>query len=292
MYMAYTTNPHLPKVRMDTVRLVRAGWSVRRASRYIGVHPSTVLRWMRRAPADGRRTLPTQSSRPHHHPFALATNVVQAIIDYRVKHLRCAEVIHHLLERDGILVSLSSVKRVLARQGLIRHYPRKQWHTYPPRPAAEKPGILVQIDTIVDGASDDRLYIYTLLDVCSRWAHALPVVRVSTHRSFQFIKEARSIAPFTFSTMQSDHGAEFSLWLTKKLLEHGLSHRHSRVRTPSDNGHLERFNRTLQEECLNRVPRTMKLYQKEIANYLHFYNYERPHMGINMQTPQEVLRSY
>ncbi|MBU0598546.1 integrase core domain-containing protein, partial [Patescibacteria group bacterium] len=81
-------------------------------------------------------------------------------------------------------------------------------------------------------------------------------------------------------------------WLTEKLNEHGLSHRHSRVRTPSDNGHLERFNRTIQEECLNRVPRTVKRYQKEITEYLHFYNTERPHMGLNMKTPMQVVRSY
>ncbi|MBU0597550.1 integrase core domain-containing protein, partial [Patescibacteria group bacterium] len=35
-----------------------------------------------------------------------------------------------------------------------------------------------------------------------------------------------------------------------------------------------------------------KRYQKEITEYLHFYNTERPHMGLNMKTPMQVVRSY
>jgi transposase InsO family protein len=258
----------------------------------MGFSHGAIINWLKRAPQDGRRVIPTQSSRPHHHPFELKTDIVQAIIDYRVKYHRCAEVLQHLLQRDGIVVSLSSIKRVLKRQGLVTRSPWKKQHSYTPRPQAEKPGILVQIDTIVDGAPDDRLYIYTLLDVCSRWAYAWPVIRANTHRSLTFIRRARDVPPFTFQTLQSDHGAEFSKGLTRHLLTEGFAHRHSRVRTPSDNGHLERFNRTIQEECLNRVPRILKRYQKEIADYLHFYNHERPHMGLDMQTPMQVVTRY
>lgn len=292
MYMPYSMNPHLPKVRMDAVRLVRSGRTIRQTARHLGVFPSTVSRWLKRAPTGRQLTIPTLSSRPHHHPGELRPEVVQAILDYRFKYRRCAEVIHHLLERDGIVVSLSSVKRTLKRQGLTYPSPWKKWHTYPPRPVAEKPGILVQIDTIWDGPLDDRLYIYTLLDVCSRWAFAVPRICANTHQSLQFVVNAQKVSPFSFTTLQSDHGPEFSKWFTKKLLGRGLSHRHSRVRMPSDNGHLERFNRTIQEECLNRVPRTIQHYRKEITEYLHFYNTERPHMGLNMKTPVEVLRSY
>lgn len=41
-----------------------------------------------------------------------------------------------------------------------------------------------------------------------------------------------------------------------------------------------------------RVPKTLKAYRKAIPEYLDFYNNERPHMGINMQTPLEVMQSY
>ena len=71
-----------------------------------------------------------------------------------------------------------------------------------------------------------------------------------------------------------------------------MTHRHSRVRMPTDNGHLERFNRTLQQECLRRIPRRFFVWKKEIPEYLRYYNEERPHMGLDMRTPLEVMRSY
>jgi len=293
MYMAYSKNPHLPKVRQDAVRLVcYRDWSIRKVARHIGVYPSTVSRWVKLDPTGGWHLIPTRSSRPHYHPKQLSIETVSMILKYRIKYRRCAEVIHYLLLKDGLKVSLSSVKRVLRRCGFSRYSRWKKWHQYPPRPVAEKPGILVEIDSIIDGIPTDRLYVYTLLDVCSRWSYAWPIERINTHNSLSFVKKAQIISPFEFQTLQSDHGAEFSKWFTKRISEHGLAHRHSRVRTPSDNGHLERFNRTLQEECLNRVPRSLKNWQKEIPDYLRYYNHERPHMALNMKSPIEVLRSY
>ena len=175
---------------------------------------------------------------------------------------------------------------------MVNHSKWKKWHQYPERPLADKPGILVQIDTIWEGIAKERLYVYTLIDVCSRWAHALPTERINTYRSLNFVKQAQEISPFPFNTLQSDHGSEFSKYFTKRINEYGLTHRHSRVRTPSDNGHLERFNRTLQEECLNRIPRNLNRWKKEIPQYLKWYNTKRPHLALAMKTPLEVMQSY
>lgn len=292
-YMAYTINPNLPKVRMEAVRLVKyRNWSRRKVARHIGVEPSTISRWCNHPLGTGWHRIPTKSSRPHHHPDELPREIVSAIIEYRQKYRRCAEVIHHLLVKDGHLVSLSSVKRVLRRCGFSKYSQWKKWHRYPPRPLPEKPGILVQIDSMFDGVLDDRLSVYALIDVCSRWAFALPSPKINSLRSLGFVVSAKNAAPFDFKTLQSDHGSEFSKWFTKQLLFYGVEHRHSRVRRPTDNGHIERFNRTLQEECLNRVPRTFSSWSKEIPEYIHYYNTERPHMSLQMKTPQQVLRSY
>lgn len=294
MYMSYTTNPHLPKLRMDAVRMVRQGQSIRSVARYWGYQPSTIMRWCRKANKldTFQGVVPTESSRPKNHPKQLPEEVVKAIVDCRTRYRRGAEFIHFLLERDGVEVSLSSVKRTLKREGLTYPSKWKKWHVYPPRPAPAVPGDLVEVDTIFDGAPDSRLYVYTCLDVCSRWAHAAPVPRITTHTSLLFVRSAQAMASFRFSTLQSDHGGEFSKWFSKQVAVSGMAHRHSRVRTPNDNAHLERFNRTIQEECLIRLPRKLEVWQKEIPQYLRWYNEGRPHMGINMQTPAQVLQSY
>jgi len=293
MYMPYSNNPNLPKVRQQAVSLVYQGWSARKAARYFGVGSGTVSKWMKKDCCWGLRPIATKSSRPHHHPLSLPQDIIDSIVKLRMKHNRCAEVVHQELLNQGVSVSLSSVKRTLERQGLIRkRSPWKRWHFSEPRPLAAIPGDLVQIDTIHLGPCNSaRLYVYTLLDVFSRWAFAKVSLKINTHLSFRFVKEARDNIDFPFLTLQSDHGQEFSSWFTEHVRELDISHRHSRVRQANDNGHLERFNRTLQEECLSRIPQTLRAFRKEIPEYLQYYNTERLHLGLNLKTPIECVQA-
>jgi len=278
---------------METAQLVlREGWSTREAARHTRFNQSTIVRWVQEARHSTRLIIPTRSARPHHHPWELSQEIIACILTLRAERNQCAEILHWRLGKEGVVISLSSVKRVLKRNGLTRYSKWKKWHHYPLRPMPEKPGILVEIDTVHTGPHTDRLYVYTLLDVCSRWAYAEPILHINTHASIGFVHEAQSASPFGFTTLQSDHGPEFSKWFTKRLGERGVAHRRSRIRTPTDNGHLERFNRTIQQECLARIPRSLRSWQKEMPEYLRYYNEERSHMGINMQTPLEVMRSY
>ena len=132
--------------------------------------------------------------------------------------------------------------------------------------------------------------MYTLIDLYSRWAYAEVVEKIGARESVKFMRDAQGRSPFKFEMIQTDHGSEFSTWFTHGLLGKGTSHRHSRVRKPNDNAHIERFNRTIQEECLDRTTHTVPDFRKAIKSYLSYYNNERIHMGINYQTPMEVLR--
>jgi transposase InsO family protein len=270
--------------------VIRDGWSSRRVARYTGYNQSSIVRWVEQARNSNLLVIPTRSSRPHHHPRELSDEIIRKILEYRSERSQCAEILYHRLLQNGYRTSLSSVKRILRRFNCSRYSKWKKWHQYPERPLAEKPGVLVEIDTIHDGPHEDRLYIYTMLDVCSRFAYAEPTMRISTHRSLKFVRSAA--LPFSVKTLQSDHGPEFSKWFTKMVATDGVAHRHSRVRRPNDNAHLERFNRTIQDECLSRISRNLKSYRKEIPEYLHYYNTERPHMGLNFKTPAEVMQSY
>ncbi len=286
--MAYSLNPFLPRVRMSAVLLVRKGWSVRQTARYIGVSPGTISKWTKKAPLDGRSTIPTQSSRPHNSPFSIPMEIERMIIAERQKHQRCGQVIHQVLIRQGVPVSLSTVQRVLDRNKLTNAYsPWKKRHISLPRPLTVNPGDLVQMDTIHQMISEKkRMYIYTLIDVASRWAYAIVSRQISAGLSLSFLQSAQDKSGFRFQTVQSDHGPEFSSWFTNHA---GVVHRHSRISKPNDNAHVERFNRTIQEECLNHLPTDFQVYQKEIPDYLRYYNYERLHMGIDYLTPVEKI---
>jgi len=296
MDMAYSKNPNLPRVRMEAVTLVKYhGWSARQAARRFGFAHNTVLNWLHRQPEYGRYgrlVIPTRSSKPLHHPDELSTEIINRILELRGERRQCAEILHHRLKNEGILVSLSSVKRVLQRNHCTRFSKWKKWHQYPPRVVPLLPGGLVEIDSMLDGQPQDRLSAYALVDVYSRWACAWPVAQPNSLLSVQFIARAQETAPFKFQTVQSDHGSEFAKWFTKTIEHQDFIHRHSRVRTPTDNGHIERFIQTLQKECLSRIPKTMHSWQKEVPEFIRYYNCERPHMALDYQTPMQVVRSY
>lgn len=294
MYMAYTSNPHIAKVRRDAVNLVTyRKWSMRRVARRFGVEPSTISRWCKLPMATGFHELPTRSSRPKTSPNALKREVVEAIIQKRIGRRRCGQHIYHELKREGVKVSLISVQRTLGRLGMLKkRSPWKRPHDATPRPVATHSGALMQVDTVhIMTPGGFKLYVYTIIDLFSRWAYAEVVAKISAKQSVRFLRQAQHVAPFNFEMIQTDHGPEFSTWFTHGLLTSGLSHRHSRVRQANDNAHIERFNRTIQEECLDRTTHNLRDFRKALKTFLPYYNNERIHMGINYRTPQEVLRS-
>lgn len=121
-------------------------------------------------------------------------------------------------------------------------------------------------------------------------AYAEAVDKIGVKESVKFIGRAKRIASFKFEMIQTDHGSEFSTWFTHTMQRIGIVHRHSRVQQSNDNAHIERFNRTIQEECLDRMPYTISRYRTAIIECLSYYNTERLHMEINFKTPLEVMQ--
>jgi len=293
MSIMYTQNPYQPRVRRDAAYMaVRKG--VRVTARHFGVSPGTISKWVRKAEVIGVHPIPTRSSRPWRSPLALPREIVQAIIVERSGRRRCAEVVHQALLRKGIVVSLSSVKRTLDRCGLLKkRSPWKRPHDSTPRPEAGHLGALLQTDTVHIMAPDgSRIYVYTIIDLYSRWAYAEVVERIGANPSVLFVRHAQQKAPSQFEMVQTDHGSEFSIWFTHSLKRVGIQHRHSRVRQSNDNAYIERFNRTIQEECLDQIAQSIQSFKKAIPTYLKYYNTERLHMGINFKTPAEMFPSY
>lgn len=281
----------MPKLRAKAVNMVLAGKSVTQVARYFGYSKGAVSKWVKKSPLGGVHSIPTLSSRPHHHPKEISEGIVDKIIEYKKKYNRCSEVVHQHLINDGINISLNSVKRKLDYAGLIKkRSPWKRWHKSIKRPEVLKPGDLVMVDTIHLMISEKkRIYVYTLIDVYSRWCYAWATEKIGAGKSIEFLKKARSLADFEFNCIQSDNGSEFSQHFSERIKS---IHRHSRVRKPNDNSYVERFNRTLQEECLDKLPTDVKIFNRTMPIYLNYYNSERLHMGINFQTPNQLINCF
>lgn len=286
--MPYTTNKHLPRIRRDASRLVRSGWSTRKVARHFGYSQSVIVKWTKKAIEIGDHPIPTKSSRPKSHPKELDRSIVRKIVAKRLAHNRYAEVIYQELQNENISVSLSSVKRTLERHYLIKkRSPWKRYHPHQDRPHPLKQGDLVQIDTIHRMISEKkRLYVFTLIDVYSRWVYAKAYEKMNAATSVLFVKEAQKHASFHFDIMQSDHGPEFGKWFVSRVQR---QHRYTRIGKPNDNAHIERMNRTLQEECLDKLPNDVRAINRALKKYLRYYNHERLHGGILFRAPVQLL---
>lgn len=294
--MPYTSNPNLERVRMQAVKLVKEGRTTREVARHFGYSHSSVVRWVQRVKEDrlhGNGGVPTRSSRPKSSPRALAPEVVQAIVDERLKSGRCAEVVYEDLKEQGIQVSLSSVKRTLARHELLKK--KSKWARVReslPRPKVTGPGSLVQMDTVhfVDWSTGDRFYLYTIIDLYSRWAYAEVHDKLSQAHSLKVALRAQTKSDFRFVMMQTDNGPEFQKYFHDMLAARKIALRHSRVRQSNDNAHVERFNRTLQDECVSSYPLRRNVTQQKLDEYLDYYNNGRRHMGIGMRRPAQLVQ--
>lgn len=279
----------MPRIRRAAADLVHRGWSARKVGRYFGYHHTAVMKWVRKARVIGFNPIPTQSSRPHAHPRSTRGDVEGEIVRLRLVTGRCAEAIH-LMVKDRFGISRNTVHRILDRNGLLKKRSHlKRWHKPVERPEVLQSGDLVEIDTIHRMIDDKkRLYVFSLLDVHSRSAFARAYAKMNGRTSLRFVHEAEKQSGFRFSMIQSDHGPEFSHWFVERIKK---DHRFTRLGKPNDNAHIERFNRTLQEECLDKVPTDVRKINCALKKYLKYYNTERIHLSLRTTPSQVVPRS-
>jgi|SRR3989344_430211 len=288
MGMAYDTNPKLPEIRARAVRLIHDGWSTRKVARHLGYAQGTIVKWKKRASSSFPRIIETRSSRPKRSPGSLSQEIVGRIIKVRIETKRCAEIVHESLKEGGVRISLSSVKRTLSRYGLLKkRSPWKKKRRYPPRPDVLMAGDMVEMDTIhlVD-ADGKRTYVYTAIDIYSRYGFAKLSLKADTYSSIQFVQKTKKYFDFRIKVIQTDNGSEFGKFFSDFVSRNKIFHRHIHPRSPNENGHLERFNRTIQEE----MPRhgLSLLTPEDIKTYLKHYNEKRMHMGIQYKKPIQL----
>ncbi len=291
--MAYTNNPLLPKARRLAVNLVLVNKvPPKEVALKYAVHISTLYRWIKKGKNDRKSFIYSIPSIPKSHPNRISTEVCKQIINTRIiSRNRCAEVIQFLLKKDGVNVSTATIKRVLRTNGLTRKTKRYiKDGTRFQRPLVNKPGDLVQVDTIHFIHNHGyRFFIYAGIDVFSRIAFAKYSKSIGTVQSTNFCKEIVSKFPFDIGVVQADNGGEFQDSFRASLNNMGIKLRHSRVRKPNDNAHIERFIRTIQEECFDSRTPNLNSIEKEIEEYLDYYNNSRPHLGIGCRFPQQLI---
>lgn len=172
-----------------------------------------------------------------------------------------------------------------------------------------KAGELGHIDShylakgIIAGDSN-RYYLVGLMDAATRltWVE---MVKDLTALSVMFasLKALNMLTveyDIRFAELLSDNGPEFGRRDTNQaskanhpferlLQEMGIKHRYIKPYRPQTNGKIERFWKTLNEDVLEGTYfENYQHLQKELTEYLYYYNHERPHMGLHGKTPYQI----
>lgn len=298
--------------------------SVAHACRVFGVHRSTYYRWKAQVDRQGLEMLRPRERRRPVMPNQLSPIIEQRIVAFALGHpgLGPKRISAQLArpEWGGLVVSPNGVWKALSRHGLntrqrrlslVAGYraPYEPPRAPEPEPRVEttRPGELVGIDCFYVGrlhGTAGTVWQVTAIDTYSSFAWAELVVARNEgagaeHTSALARRVARELkdAGWRLERVLSDNGNEFrSVRFTQTIAKLGA--RHSRIRSgrPQTNGHVERLQRTILEECWRPAfarflqVRFMGL-RRQLADYIDFYNHQRAHTGrISAgRTPAEIV---
>ena len=161
----------------------------------------------------------------------------------------------------------------------------------------EYPGHLVALDTIEKRINGNRRYIITFEDIYTRFSFAWATRSHASKAAEEFFELCLKVFPLSFNFLYvlTDNGSEFKKHFSDRLKELHLTHYHTYPRTPQMNSHIERFNRTIQEEFVDYHSYLLinpDNFNRKLIDYLIFYNTKRVHYAFqNKLSPVQFMIS-
>lgn len=287
---------HSPEVRSFLIGLHVQGRSLSDLSREFGIPREVLSRWWQRVQADGLNGLAPRSRRPHR-SRTISRRAVRRILQLRQRRLGPA--------RIAVLVGVSAktVHRVLTAHDQAR-LPRPRR-----RPARRyeksRPGELLHLDIKVLPALRNARYDYEFaaVDDFSREAVVTITTEQTSAAATGFLEQVVHRLPYRVEAVLTDNALAFTMkraWHSDRLTRFeqacrslGITHHLLRPRRPQSNGKVERFFRTVDDECLAlQTQWTFQHRNRAVERFVRFYNYERPHLSLNGMTPVQRRDSY
>ena len=296
----------LAENRYRAVLEVKGGAHVTEVAASYGVSRQSVHAWLRRYEDNGLDGLQEKSRRPHTSPARLAADVEALVCEVRRANPRwgARRISHELAQRGTVPApSRATVHRVLSRNGMV--IPQEQRHKRKYRRwQRAAPMHLWQLD-IVGGlmlADGRECKILTGIDDHSRFVVASAVLAVPNGRA---VCEAFAAAMRRYgvpSEVLTDNGKQFTgrhnrpepveVMFERVCRENGITARHTKPRSPTTTGKIERFHRTLREEFLGNVApfQSPAAAQQALEEWVSAYNHARPHQALQMAVPASLFR--
>lgn len=157
---------------------------------------------------------------------------------------------------------------------------------------AEHVGDIVQLDAVTVQVQGKKQYFINCIDLSSRKAFSLPCPSLNSKNAMICIQKFENILQTKIVKVQTDNGLENHKHFDNYLKARGIIHYWNTPNSPKQNAFIERFNRTIQEECINKHLHLCKSSLREdlervISDYLFYYNNIRIHASLQYLTPNQ-----
>lgn len=260
------------------------GKSIREVCAIFGISRKTYYKWRLRdfGPSDHR-----YRARKSHPSLKLTPTLKVAVAEAKIKYnYGPAKMRLYLRERYGVTVSSTVLYRFFKKRRLIRKPQKTQVWYQPLREPyrATIPGENVQVDVkYVPGGDRTWHYQFRFADTVTNLQYAVDCLDKSAAAAIFALRCARRSFPFPVLGIQTDNGSEFRGGFAVYVQRCGIVHRFIPKRSAPWNGKVERANRAIDDEYYLNPTRPWTT----VAAYVHWYNYERYHLGkgMNGRTP-------
>lgn len=222
---------------------------------------------------------------------------VDGLLKARIYRLReenrqcCGQKIkEYLYENYGIQLGIKAVYKILGE----RYKLRSKWKKNQKRGKLTKalqPREVIQMDTVHFG----MVFAFTSVDTFSKDVSVRLYPTLTSADGKDFLTNSFMNRFHHTELLQTDGGSEFKGEFKKNVFTYTERFRVARPYKKNEQSYIESFNRTLRKECLgwgNYSPKDIPEMNKDLTEYLMYYHTKRKHLGLNMQTPNQVLEKY
>lgn len=269
----------------------------------------SIKRWLKNFRIGGMEALDPKSTEPKTQPEETPIWIKERVISLRKETNLCAKKLHWRLEKQGLVVPVSTIGKILKDEGLVRKY-RVKKIKYKYIKAERKPGELVEIDVkYVPGTIQNKEYFqYTAIDTASRWRYLRIFEEQSSFHSVEFLKDVMRRFKYKISAIKTDNHSTFTNYyvgsnkrsdISIKTIhaldifcsENNITHYLIDKGKPAQNGTVERSHREDQRFYDRNIFKNIADLETKIRIWNTEYN-NLEHCGLNGKTPIEMLELF
>jgi transposase InsO family protein len=290
--------------KIEFINEWRSGnYSISELCRQFDISRPTAYKYIKRYEEVGLDGLNEKHRAPRTHPNKTPSNIEERVIVYRKKHPRWGgEKIWKLLHKDfkeGHIPSISTVNRILKRNGLITVKKRRRrvkpvYPIFDPQECNE----VWSADFKGKFKMGNKRYCHplTIADSYSRFVFSAKGLHGEKFKPTK-LEFRRVFREFGLpSQIHTDNGKPFgAVQAIKRLtrlavwfLELGIEPVYSDPAHPEQNGRHERMHQDLKGEATRPPGFNLRTQQRKLNHFVHEYNYERPHAALSLETPGSI----